>query len=401
MAIYKRGNIWWYKFSKDGRPYYKSSESTDRIEAERLLKIAQGDVAKGKTPMVVFNQVVLDDLADDFLADFKINKQKTLDHAERYVRELKNYFGNIRVTRITTAKIRQYILKRQDEGLANGSINRELSALKRMFSLGAQADPPKIDRIPKIPMLTENNVRKGFFEYDEYLALHQTLPDYLKPVLAFGYFSGWRISEILNLKWPQVDLEQGKAWIPPGETKNKEGREIYLGPELQDRLRVLKAKRNPPCPYVFQREGQKIKRFSKAWKTACIHAGLSEPLMDAEGNIVKTKRGKIIEAPTKIFHDLRRTAVRENVRAGIPAGVAMKISGHKTMSVFERYNITDEKDLKRAADMRRLRIQIQGGDNRGDNWGNSGVGSQPTYQPNHSESLDNAPVAQVDRARDS
>ena len=91
------------------------------------------------------------------------------------------------MTRITTTKIRQYIQRRQEEGLTNFSINRELSAFKRMFSLANEADPPKVDRVPKIPMLTEDNVRKGFFEPNDYQALYQTLPEYLKPVLAFGY----------------------------------------------------------------------------------------------------------------------------------------------------------------------------------------------------------------------
>ena len=355
MGIYQRENIWWYKFKKDGKPYYESSESTAPGEAERLLRIAQGDVARGKTPMVIFNQVTFDELAEDFLADFKIQK-------------------------------------RQEESLANASINRELSALKRMFSLAAEADPPKIDRVPKIPMLTEDNVRKGFFEPNEYQALYKELPDYLKPVLAFAYFSGWRVSEILSLKWDRVGLEQRKAWIPPGETKNKESREIYLDEDLLGKLKVLRVKRNPLCPYVFQRDGERIKRFTKAWETACREAGLW---------VFDEKKDRM--APTKIFHDLRRTAVKENVRAGVPTGVAMKISGHKTMSVFERYNITDDKDLRQAAEKSHLFIQTQGGrgDNRGDNQGISGEISPSIYRDKELNSLNKAPVAQVDRARDS
>jgi integrase len=103
-------------------------------------------------------------------------------------------------------------------------------------------------------MLSEDNVRKGFFEYNEYKALYDALPDYLRPVLAFGYFLGWRAMEILNLKWSRLDLEQGKASLAHGETKNKESREIYLDADLLGELRVLEAKRNPLCPYVFQRD---------------------------------------------------------------------------------------------------------------------------------------------------
>ncbi len=395
MGIYQRGNILWYKFKKEGRPYYKSSESTDPAEAERLLRIAQGDVARGKTPIVIFNQVTLDELAQDFLSDFKIQKQKSLDHAERYVRELKEFFGNAKVTGITTTKIREYIQKRQGADLANASINRELSALKRMFSLAAEADPPKIDRVPKIPMLEENNVRKGFFEYNEYEALYEALPDYLKPVLSFGYFSGWRVMEILSLKWNQVDLEQGKACLLSGETKNKESREIYLDSALLGKLKVLSAKRNLLCPFVFQRDGERIKRFTRAWETALRSCGFVPVLKcrSCGGTMdFPKKRKKGLQCPScgstklrregRIFHDLRRTAAREDVRAGIPEGVAMKKGGWKTRLVFERYNITDEKDLKQAAEMRRFRVQALQEGGRGDN---------PGFIPSktHQENIDN------------
>ena len=321
---------------------------------------------------------------------------------------LKKFFGNIRVTKITTTKIRQYVQSRKDGGLANGSINRELSALKRMFSLAAEADPPKIDRVPKIPMLEENNVRKGFFEYNEYQALYEALPDYLKPVLAFGYFSGWRVMEILNLKWNRVDLEQGKAWIDHGETKNKEAREIYLDADLLNKLKVLEAKRNPLW------DGQPIKRFTKAWETALRACGFI-PLLKCRacgGEMdFPAERKKGLQCPScgstklrregRIFHDLRRSAIRENVRAGIPVGVAMKLSGHKTMSVFERYNITDEKDLKRAAEMRLLRVEALQEGGRGDNKGFLPGNGLPKSEGNTLQQLKKAPVAQVDRARDS
>jgi len=84
--------------------------------------------------------------------------------------------------------------------MENSTVNRELAAVKRAFNLAARCTPPKVAHVPYIPMLKENNVRKGFIEHEDYLALHNALPEYLKPVLTFGYFTGWRKAEILTFK---------------------------------------------------------------------------------------------------------------------------------------------------------------------------------------------------------
>ncbi len=132
---------------------------------------------------------------------------------------------------ITTDRIEQYIQSRKIDGLANASINRELAALKRMFTLANRSW--KVAYIPYIPMLAESNARKGFFEYNEYLALRDALPPYLKPVVTFAYHTGWRLGEILGLTWDKVDPKQGIVWLDPGDPKNKEARTIYLNGELQ------------------------------------------------------------------------------------------------------------------------------------------------------------------------
>ena len=142
--------------------------------------------------------------------------------------------------------------------------------------------------------------------------------------------------------------------LNPGETKNEDARTVYLNEELLKEMKALQNTRQLGCPYVFQHDGQKIKRITRAWGTACIRAGLCEPLRDENGDpVVRKLKGKakekIVMRPTKLFHDFRRTGVRNMVRAGIPEKVAMKISGHKTRSVFERYNIVSDQDLKEAA----------------------------------------------------
>jgi integrase len=276
-------------------------------------------------------------LLDDLLQDYRING-KDYTWAEQVVRlHLRPAFGASPAVKVTTGAIRAFVAKEQKADAANATINRSLALLKRAFNLGRKATPPKVQRVPYIPMLKENNVRKGFFEDADYRALLSTLPDYLKPVLAMAYWTGCRRGEILSLEWRQVDLNNGVVRLDPGATKNDESRVIPLVPDLREMLAIQKVKRDtdfPKCKRVFFDEtGEPIVRLNKSWAAACKAAGL----VDAT------------DKPTKLLHDCRRTGVRNLVRAGVPEKVCMAISGHKTRSIFDRYNIVSEDDLTNAA----------------------------------------------------
>jgi integrase len=148
-----------------------------------------------------------------------------------------------------------------------------------------------------------------------------------------------RRGEILHLRWAQVDLSERVVRLEPDKTKNDETRMIPLAPELYEMLVMQKDIRDrhfPECPWVFFRLGKRILDFRNAWQRACKAAEL-----------VKTVGEK--EKPMRLFHDLRRTGVRNLVRAGVPERVAMAISGHKARAIFDRYNIVSETDVKDAA----------------------------------------------------
>src|SRR5262249_5818797 len=153
----------------------------------------------------VFNpaaeKVRVSELADDVVNDYRINHMDSLDKAERSARRIKEFFGALKAHTVKTDLVRKYIAERQDDGAANATINRELAFLKRCFNLGIENG--RILRKPFIPMLKEANARTGFFEYPEFSALRDALPDYFKPVVTFAYYTGWRKEEILKLKWSQ------------------------------------------------------------------------------------------------------------------------------------------------------------------------------------------------------
>jgi integrase len=268
---------------------------------------------------------LLRELCDDLINDYVVNKRRSLQKAKRSVRHLLDFFKDARAADLTTDKIRAFIKKRQAEGLSNAEINRELAALKRALNLVLQAQ--KIYHKPFIPMLKANNIRRGFFEYPQFIAVREALPEHLRPVVTFAFLTAWRKEEVLSLQWHQVDPEEGLIRIEPGITKGEEGRQIFLNRELRFVLKTQWTNRRADCPYVFHRAGRPMKGFRRSWERAVRETSLTG----------------------KLFHDFRRTGVRNMIRSMVPERVAMAISGHKTRSVFDRYHIVSDTDLREAA----------------------------------------------------
>ena len=266
----------------------------------------EGEIAEGNAPGILFEKVTFDELADEFLMEYRINKRKSLDRAELSVKHLREQFGGKKVTEVNTPTIKDYVSERLKwscrtcgerfhpegeqscpkcgdvdliKGAANATINRELAALRRLLNLGARQTPPRVNRVPYIPMLKENNARKGFFERDSFLALREALPGHLKPFVTFAYKVGWRCKEISKLTWDQVDLKNGIVTLWAGETKNGEARTVYLDDELKSLLQgqmKIQKRNNKILPYVFPNKegtGPNVD-IRRAWNKACRQLGL-------------------------------------------------------------------------------------------------------------------------------
>lgn len=332
-SLYRRGSVWWIKYYANGRPYRESSGSEREKDAKDLLKSREGKIADGIPVTPKVGRVTFEEAAKDLLNEYLTNRRKTYDDLERRIdKHLTPAFGKRRLGSIQTADVRTFIADRQKAGASNAEINRELAALKRMFTLAVQGG--KLHHKPHIPMLQEDNVRRGFFEKEQFESVRNHLPADLRPIVTFAYLTGWRTkSEILPLQWRNVDWEARQVRLDAGTTKNREGRAFPFTTELEALLKAqkvvhdgLKAK-GQIVPWVFHREGEPVKDFRHVWHRACKDAGV----------------------PGRILHDFRRTAVRNLERAGVPRSSAMAMVGHKTESIYRRYAIVDAGALRDAA----------------------------------------------------
>ena len=312
----------------------------------RVKKMAGDDAQKLGRLTAPPIDVRVGTLLDLVIEDYKQSGQKTITDVRRKIAiSLRPHFGDILASRVDSEEIERWMHWRSArrfrkapgrEILQPASLNRELSILRRAFQLGYERKPQLVERIPPIKKLGENNVRKGFVTPEQYRALLGELPEHLRGITCIAYHVANRKGELFRLEWSDVELD-GKPpvftmW--PGETKNNDGRTLPILPgEMLDTLCRLKAQRDakwPKAKRVFlNADGQPLTyhMMRKTWDDACSRAGV----------------------PGLLFHDLRRSAVRNLRRAGVTQKVAREFSGHKTDAVFDRYNITDFEDLKDAA----------------------------------------------------
>jgi integrase len=333
-SIYRRkteaGATWWVAYVVAGQRFAESSKSDVKQAAKDLLKQRHSEVLAGtftgpKKP-TSFTELV------EFLkADYRKKGNKTLKRVPQCVAHLREHFERLPAAAITFERMDRYVTDRLDAGAAAATVRQEMAILGRMLTLAVRAG--RLALRPPLPEIEVRNTRAGFFDAQQLQAVLPHLPEHLRNVAVFAYLTGWRRGEVLSLRWANVDFRSQTLRLEPGTTKNDEGRTFPFGmfPELggllsqqREATTCLERETGQIVAWVFHhRRGREIRDFYGAWRAACRAAGV----------------------PGRIFHDFRRTAVRNLERAGVPRSVAMKLTGHKTESVYRRYAIVDERDL--------------------------------------------------------
>jgi integrase len=314
------------QYYRNGKRIRESTGSTDWKVADQKLRRRLAEISTGTYVGPQTEKILVSELWEPYRRDQEINKRKAKSTKGRWVLHLEPFFGWRRVVSVGTDELDKYVDERMKEGAANATINREMALLRKMFRLGHFAKPQKVVSLPKFPHLTEDNVRLGFLEPEQFTKMAAAATQlWLRAMLEIFHTYGWRRREVVSMRVRQVDFAADVITLPVGSTKNKKGREVPMTATVRTLLAEC-VRGKQPDDFLFTRNGRPVRDFRDSWSVLCDAAG----------------------APGLLVHDMRRTAVRNLRRAGVDESVIMTISGHKTASVFKRYNIVDSRDRREA-----------------------------------------------------
>lgn len=337
----KGSRFWYAQIYKEGKPYRISTRCEVKEEAKDFLKKLILDKVAGKPFVGDVQKTFYGDLRAGLIANYIEKGNRSLltrsDGTEfiNGLDALDAHFGfeadknpGVPVTKITTDAARDFATKRLAE-VSNSTVNNSLALLRRMLRIGYEDG--KLPHVPVIRLLKANPSRRGFLEPKKFDELIKHLPLNLRSLITFLFWTGVRLGEALQITWDQVDLKDAMIRLHDEQTKSGEARTIPLADPVLDILKTVQDKQGP----LFD-----ATNLRKAWAKACVAAGL--------GTLEKLDKNGNQRYSGLIIHDLRRSAVRNLRKAGVDTTVIMKISGHKTDSIFRRYNVVDERDLRDA-----------------------------------------------------
>lgn len=336
----KGSSRWWIAYYHGGREIREPGGASE-AEAKAKLKQRLSEIAGERFLGPAQERVTVNELLDDLLLHLTNKGARGVDKDKAHMRALREFFGTRRALDVTTALIERFQAERLAAGRAPATVNRELEELRHAYRLASTRSPKKVSpgRVPLVPMLKVQNARQGFLARADFEAILAGIKDAdLRDFVEWNFWTGMRPGETAQLAWSGFDRETWTLRLHARQAKIGRGRTLALeGPTRAILERRLTARRLD-CALIFHRTskgkaGQPIDDYRRSWAAACQAAGLPAGRF-APGGLIP--------------YDLRRTAIRNMVRAGVSPTVAKRVSGHLTDATFERYNIVDEEDLRLA-----------------------------------------------------
>lgn len=321
--LYKRGGVWWVSYCTDGVERRESSKSRAYAEALALLKRRLGQEEAGTLPSVEGQRTTVTSVLDLLEQEYRRLGRRSMASLKSHRGALVAALGDVPIAELSY----RLLLSTGEAWIADGAepstVNRRMAALRRALRIGAKLD--LVAKHVEVPQYPENEPRQGFLEPAQFAGLVPHLPDDgLRTFVRWLYATGMRVGEARQLEWRDVHADVLR--VRSSTTKNGRSRQLPLAGQLAAIIAEQRAARRLDCPTIFHRNGEAIGEFRAAWDKATKAAGLAGLLV----------------------HDLRRSSARNLVRAGVPERVAMEVTGHRTRSVFDRYVISSNGDVRAA-----------------------------------------------------
>ena len=296
----------------------------------RALKLCLA-AASAVLDLATQGNIAFRELCEVILRDYRVNRRASLRALNSRAAHLREAFGHLTAVEITADLLLKYQDDRLAAGAARGTVNRELACLKTTFNLAAAQGLLQRASVPRFPrMLVEDNVREGFCDPTTWEAVCNLMPPDLQGLPRWMFRTGWRVGAATQLQWRAVDRVNAIVRLERRSSKNRQSWVLPLeDPELVEIIERAWSRRRFGCPHVFHRDdGRQITHsmLRKPWERATECAGVKGLLL----------------------HDARRCAARNLIDAGVSQKVAMKITGHLTPAMFERYDIRNNDDVRAA-----------------------------------------------------
>jgi integrase len=323
-----------YKTEVTGRSARVARKVLSKREAEWERREYSGESeAEAKKP-----QYTLAEVLNWYLELPVAKKKRSYDKDVQRTKLLLKYFGDIQAEKIKPSMVESFQYRMlntpsiRKKKYKAATINRMVALMKRAYNLAIREDMVLKNPCWKVSMLREDNKRDRILSAEEFKRLLKKLPSHLVPIVSVAYYTGMRRMEILNLTWKKVNMQEGFIDLEPEDTKTSEPRRFYFNEVVWDIFRKASKVRSLRHDFVFT--------YAR------------RPLRDVRAGFINAlRRAKIDDFH---FHDLRHTYITNMRKAGVDQTVIMKLTGHKTPSMFNRYNTVDREDAIDA--MKRLNL---------------------------------------------
>jgi len=360
-SLFQYDGYWFYTYgyTLDGQQRKKKkclgpvdafkTETAAWSEAKRVRDQFITDIGTGKVAKPDVESVTCGELLTQYVAHLKAHKKPAAYVIEKCIEaNVRPFFGAVKVAKLETRHFERY-REMRTETVSNATVDHDFTYLKSALLLEYKKTPSRVIKVPHIPKSGEDNVRSGFLEFDGYEKVLAELPMSLKCIFVMAYHIGNRKGALLDLKWPHVDFANGVVRFVRMQNRKPVPLAAPIYGDMGEwllRQKDFRDQHYPGCQLVFfwypidceidptlksghggrrNEPGSSIKSFYDSWRTAVKDAGF----------------------PDLLFHDLRRSAVRNMVeKIGMSEKRAMEISGHKTRSCFERYHIVSLADVQ-------------------------------------------------------